>query len=328
MDISIVVPLLNEEESIQELYDWIARVMRSNHFSYEIIFVDDGSDDGSWDIISDLSRKHSEVKALKFQLNYGKSQALNAAFKEVCGDVVITMDADLQDNPEEIPDLFRMIQEEGYDLVSGWKKKRYDSKIRKNLPSKLFNAAARKTSGLKLHDFNCGLKAYKMEVVKNVDVYGEMHRYIPVLAKNAGFNKIGEKVVQHQARKYGSTKFGIDRFINGYLDLITINFLARFGKRPMHLFGLLGTLMFLLGFGASLYIGVMKLLKLYWKEPTILVTDNPWFYIALSCMIIGSQFFLAGFLGELILRSKEKPNRYKIQETLNLSLGEGSESRK
>ena len=328
MDISIVVPLLNEEESIQELYDWIARVMRSNHFSYEIIFVDDGSDDGSWDVICDLSRKHPEVKALKFQLNYGKSQALNAAFKEVNGEVVITMDADLQDNPEEIPELVRMIREEDYDLVSGWKKKRYDSKIRKNLPSKLFNAAARKTSGLKLHDFNCGLKAYKMEVVKNVDVYGEMHRYIPVLAKNAGFSKIGEKVVEHQARKYGTTKFGMDRFINGFLDLITINFLARFGKRPMHLFGLLGTLMFVLGFAASLYIGIMKLLKLYWKEPTILVTDNPWFYIALSCMIIGSQFFLAGFLGELILRSKEKPNRYKIRETLNLSLGQGSKSLK
>jgi len=328
MDISIVVPLLNEEESIQELYDWIARVMRSNHFSYEIIFVDDGSEDGSWERISELSRNHPEVKALKFHLNYGKSQALNAAFKEVNGDVVITMDADLQDNPEEIPELVRMIREENYDLVSGWKKKRYDSKIRKNLPSKLFNAAARKTSGLKLHDFNCGLKAYRTEVVKNVDVYGEMHRYIPVLAKNAGFNKIGEKVVQHQARKYGTTKFGMDRFINGFLDLITINFLARFGKRPMHLFGLLGTLMFVLGFAASLYIGVMKLLKLYWKEPAILVTDNPWFYIALSCMIIGSQFFLAGFLGELILRSKEKPNRYKIRETLNLSLGADGKSPK
>ena len=328
MDISIVVPLLNEEESIQELYDWIARVMRSNHFSYEIIFVDDGSEDGSWERISELSRNHPEVKALKFHLNYGKSQALNAAFKEVNGDVVITMDADLQDNPEEIPELVRMIREENYDLVSGWKKKRYDSKIRKNLPSKLFNAAARKTSGLKLHDFNCGLKAYRTEVVKNVDVYGEMHRYIPVLAKNAGFSKIGEKVVQHQARKYGTTKFGMDRFINGFLDLITINFLARFGKRPMHLFGLLGTLMFVLGFAASLYIGVMKLLKLYWKEPAILVTDNPWFYIALSCMIIGSQFFLAGFLGELILRSKEKPNRYKIRETLNLSLGADGKSPK
>ena len=318
MDISIVVPLLNEEESIQELYDWIAKVMQSNHFSYEILFIDDGSDDGSWDIIKDLSESHPEVKALKFHINYGKSQALNAAFKEANGDVVITMDADLQDNPEEIPELFRLIKEDGYDLVSGWKKKRYDSKIRKNLPSKLFNAAARKTSGLKLHDFNCGLKAYRNEVVKNVDVYGEMHRYIPVLAKNAGFSNIGEKVVLHQARKYGSTKFGMDRFINGFLDLITINFLSRFGKRPMHLFGLLGSLMFLLGFIAALYIGITKLIKLYNHEPTILVTDNPWFYIALICMVIGSQFFLAGFLGELILRSKRKTKRYEISESLNL----------
>jgi glycosyltransferase involved in cell wall biosynthesis len=318
MDISIVVPLLNEEESIPELYDWIADVMRSNRFSYEIIFVDDGSDDGSWELISELSRKHGEVKAMRFHLNYGKSQALNAAFREAQGEVVITMDADLQDNPEEIPELFRMVKEEGYDLVSGWKKKRYDSKIRKNLPSKLFNAAARKTSGLKLHDFNCGLKAYKLDVVKNVDVYGEMHRYIPVLAKNAGFNKIGEKVVQHQARKYGSTKFGMDRFIHGFLDLITINFLSRFGKRPMHLFGLLGTLMFVLGFGSALYIGITKLIKLYNGEPAILVTDNPWFYIALSSMIIGAQFFLAGFLGELILRSKERPSRYKISDRINL----------
>lgn len=318
MDLSIVVPLLNEEESIQELYDWIAAVMRSNRFSYEIIFVDDGSDDGSWKLIEDLAQKHPEVKGMRFHLNYGKSQALNAAFKEVNGDVVITMDADLQDNPEEIPELYRMVKEEGYDLVSGWKKKRYDSKIRKNLPSKLFNAAARKTSGLKLHDFNCGLKAYKAEVIRNVDVYGEMHRYIPVLAKNAGYSRIGEKVVQHQARKYGSTKFGMDRFIHGFLDLITINFLSRFGKRPMHLFGLLGTLMFVLGLGSALYIGVTKLVKLYNGEPAILVTDNPWFYIALSCMVIGSQLFLAGFVGELILRSKEKPSRYKISERLNL----------
>lgn len=318
MDLSVVIPLLNEEESIQELYDWIARVMQSNRFSYEIIFVDDGSDDGSWEIIRDLSEKHAEVRAIRFQLNYGKSQALNAAFKEVEGDVVITMDADLQDNPEEIPKLYQMVKEEGYDLVSGWKKKRFDSKIRKNLPSKLFNAAARKTSGLKLHDFNCGLKAYRLEVIKNVDVYGEMHRYIPVLAKNAGFSRIGEKVVQHQARKYGSTKFGMDRFIHGFLDLITINFLSRFGKRPMHLFGLLGTLMFILGFASALYIGITKLVKLYNGDPTILVTDNPWFYIALSSMIIGSQFFLAGFIGELVLRSKGRPKRYKISDKLNL----------
>lgn len=318
MDISIVVPLLNEEESLQELHDWIVKVMQSNHFSYEILFVDDGSQDNSWNKITELSSSNNAVKGLRFQKNYGKSQALNAAFKETQGEVVITMDADLQDSPDEIPELYNLISEEGFDLVSGWKKKRYDSKIRKNLPSKLFNAAARKTSGLKLHDFNCGLKAYKNEVVKSVDVYGEMHRYIPVLAKNAGFGNIGEKVVIHQARKYGATKFGMDRFINGFLDLITINFLTKFGKRPMHLFGLLGTLVFILGFISSLVIGISKLIKLYQKEPTILVTDNPWFYIALTCMILGSQLFLAGFLGELILRSKRKSQRYSIREKLNL----------
>ncbi|UCE94101.1 MAG: glycosyltransferase family 2 protein [Flavobacteriaceae bacterium] len=318
MDISIVVPLLNEEESLQELHDWIVKVMQSNHFSYEILFVDDGSQDNSWNKITELSSANDAVKGLRFQKNYGKSQALNAAFKETQGEVVITMDADLQDSPDEIPELYNLISEEGFDLVSGWKKKRYDSKIRKNLPSKLFNAAARKTSGLKLHDFNCGLKAYKNEVVKSVDVYGEMHRYIPVLAKNAGFGNIGEKVVIHQARKYGATKFGMDRFINGFLDLITINFLTKFGKRPMHLFGLLGTLVFILGFISSLVIGISKLIKLYQREPTILVTDNPWFYIALTSMILGSQLFLAGFLGELILRSKRKSQRYSIREKLNL----------
>ncbi len=318
MDISIVIPLLNEEESLQELHDWIAKTMQSNRFSYEIIFIDDGSDDGSWNLIEHLSASNQAVKGIRFQRNYGKSQALNAAFKEVSGDVVITMDADLQDSPDEIPELFRMIKEEDYDLISGWKKKRYDSKIRKNLPSKLFNAAARKTSGLSLHDFNCGLKAYKKDVVKNVDVYGEMHRYIPVLAKNAGFKRIGEKVVIHQARKYGSTKFGMDRFINGFLDLITINFLTKFGKRPMHLFGLLGTIVFIIGFLSSVFIGVSKLVKLYQQKPTILITDNPWFYIALTCMILGSQLFLAGFLGELILRSKRKPKRYSVSDRLNL----------
>lgn len=318
MDISLVVPLLNEEESLQELHDWIAKVMQSNRFSYEILFVDDGSQDNSWKKISELASKNSAVKGIRFQKNYGKSQALNAAFKEAEGKVVITMDADLQDSPDEIPELYKLVSEDGFDLVSGWKKKRYDSKIRKNLPSKLFNAAARRTSGLKLHDFNCGLKAYKNEVVKSVDVYGEMHRYIPVLAKNAGFSNIGEKVVLHQARKYGTTKFGMDRFINGFLDLITINFLTKFGKRPMHLFGLLGTLVFILGFIASLYIGITKLIKLYNQEPTILVTDNPWFYIALTCMILGSQLFLAGFLGELILRSKRNPQRYSIREKLNM----------
>jgi len=319
MDISIVVPLLNEEESLQELHDWIANVMQSNRFSYEILFIDDGSNDGSWALIKALSKSNEAVKGIRFQRNYGKSQALNAAFKEVSGDVVITMDADLQDSPDEIPDLFNMVKNEDFDLISGWKKKRYDSKIRKNLPSKLFNAAARKTSGLTLHDFNCGLKAYKNDVVKNVDVYGEMHRYIPVLAKNAGFQKIGEKVVIHQARKYGTTKFGMDRFINGFLDLITINFLTKFGKRPMHLFGLLGTIVFAIGFLSSIIIGVSKLIKLYQQKPTILITDNPWFFIALTCMILGSQLFLAGFLGELILRSKRKQKRYAVSDKLNLS---------
>lgn len=318
MDISVVIPLLNEEESLKELHDWIVKVMQSNHFSYEILFIDDGSNDSSWKIIEDLALQNPNVKGLKFQVNYGKSQALNAAFKEVNGDVVITMDADLQDNPDEIPELYDLIIKQDHDLISGWKKKRYDSKIRKNIPSKLFNAVARKTSGLHLHDFNCGLKAYKNEVVKNIDVNGEMHRYIPVLAKNAGFSKIDEKVVQHQARKYGTTKFGMDRFINGFLDLITISFLTKYGKRPMHLFGLLGTLMFVLGFFASLFIGISKLTMLYNHQPTILVTDNPWFYIALTSMILGSQLFLAGFIGELILRTKRDEGRYTISKKLNL----------
>ena len=318
MDISVVIPLLNEEESLQELHDWIVKVMQSNGYSYEIIFIDDGSTDNSWKIIEELSQKNQNIKGLKFQINYGKSQALNAAFKEAKGDVVITMDADLQDNPEEIPDLFDLITKEDHDLISGWKKKRYDSKIRKNIPSKLFNSVARKTSGLHLHDFNCGLKAYKNEVIKNIDVNGEMHRYIPVLAKNAGFTKIDEKVVQHQARKYGTTKFGMDRFINGFLDLITINFLTKYGKRPMHLFGLLGTFMFAIGFMLSLFIGIFKLIKLYTNEPAILITNNPWFYIALVAMILGSQLFLAGFIGELILRSKRDETRYTISDKVNM----------
>ncbi len=318
MDISVVIPLLNEEESLNELHDWIVKVMQSNRYSYEILFIDDGSTDRSWEVIEELSRKNPHVKGIKFQINYGKSQALNAAFKEAQGEVVITMDADLQDSPDEIPELFDLITKENKDMISGWKKKRYDSKIRKNIPSKFFNAAARRTSGVQLHDFNCGLKAYKNEVIKNIDVYGEMHRYIPVLAKNAGFSKIDEKVVQHQARKYGTTKFGIDRFINGFLDLITINFLSKFGKRPMHLFGLLGTFVFAIGFLASLFIGISKLVKLYQREPTILITDNPWFYIALASMILGSQLFLAGFLGELILRSKHNEKRYSISKQINL----------
>ncbi|AOW19231.1 glycosyltransferase family 2 protein [Urechidicola croceus] len=319
MNISVVIPLLNEDESLKELYDWIVRVVQSNHYSYEILFIDDGSTDNSWNIIEQLSQKDTNVKGIRFQTNYGKSQALNAGFKAAKGEVIITMDADLQDSPDEIPELYDLITKDGYDLISGWKKKRYDSKIRKNIPSKLFNWAARKTSDLKLHDFNCGLKAYSNEVVKNVDVYGEMHRYIPVLAKNAGFTKIDEKVVQHQARKYGTTKFGMDRFINGFLDLITIWFLSKFGKRPMHLFGLLGTFMFLIGFLSALYIGTSKLLKVYYFHiPTRLITENPWFYIALTTMILGTLFFLSGFLGELILRSKRNGNLYNISNKINL----------
>ncbi|WP_424494214.1 glycosyltransferase family 2 protein [Salinimicrobium sp. GXAS 041] len=315
MQLSIVIPLLNEEESLKELYDWIASVMRSNSFSYEIIFIDDGSTDDSWKIIQEISQKDGFVKGVKFNRNYGKSQALHVGFEKAQGDVIITMDADLQDNPEEIPELYDLITKENYDLISGWKKKRYDSVLSKNLPSKLFNAAARKTSGLKLHDFNCGLKAYKKRVVKNIDVYGEMHRYIPVLAKNAGYSRINEKVVKHQARKYGKTKFGVERFINGFLDLITIWFLSKFGKRPMHLFGALGILMFVLGFLAAAWIGATKLYKLHHGLPNILVTNNPWFYISLVTMIIGTLFFLTGFLGELILRSSREKERYRISQT-------------
>ncbi len=316
MNISVVIPLLNEQDSLTELHDWIARVMQSNHFSYEIIFIDDGSTDDSWQVISRLSSENHQVKGIRFFKNFGKSQALHAGFEKVTGNVIITMDADLQDNPDEIPELYNMIVKDGLDLVSGWKKKRYDAILSKNLPSKLFNWAARRTSGVKLHDFNCGLKAYKLEVVKNIDVNGEMHRYIPVLSKNAGFTKIGEKVVQHQARKYGETKFGINRFIHGFLDLITIWFLSRFGKRPMHLFGALGVIMFALGFGFALYLGIDKL----FLNPTgRLITQRPQFYIALSTMIIGTQFFIAGFLGEIVLRSKQDKNRYAVREALNFT---------
>lgn len=315
MNISIIIPLLNEEESLSELYNWIYKVLSINHFSYEIIFVDDGSTDNSWLKIKELSQKDENVKGIRFFKNYGKSQALNAGFKKAKGDVIITMDADLQDSPEEIPALYQMITNEGYDLVSGWKKKRYDSKLTKNLPSKLFNWAARKTSGLHLHDFNCGLKAYRKEVVKNIDVSGEMHRYIPVLAKNAGFQRITEKIVQHQARKYGQTKFGMSRFINGFLDLLTISFISNFGKRPMHFFGALGVVMFLIGFGFSVYLGLDKLLINPHKR---LISNRPEFYIALTTMIIGTQFFIAGFLGEIILRTKNKEKRYKIKEKTNV----------
>lgn len=318
MNISIVIPLLNEAESLQELHDWIVKVMEREGYSYEILFIDDGSTDSSWKVLELLAAKNPYVKALHFHTNYGKSQALHAGFARAEGDVVITMDADLQDNPEEIPDLYRMIVDEKYDLVSGWKKKRYDSVIAKNLPSKLFNWAARRTSGVKLNDFNCGLKAYKQSVVKNIEVSGEMHRYIPVLAKNAGYGRIGEKVVRHQARKYGETKFGMERFINGFLDLITIWFLSRFGKRPMHLFGALGSLMFVIGFLAAGFIGINKLIRLYSNKPTILVTDNPWFYISLATMVIGTQLFLAGFLGEIILRTRPNSERYTISKTVNL----------
>ena len=316
MNISVVIPLLNEKDSLQELHDWIAKVMQSNHFSYEIIFIDDGSTDDSWHTITQLSEKNPHIKGIRFLANFGKSQALHAGFEKAQGEVVITMDADLQDNPEEIPDLCNMILHENYDMVSGWKKKRYDSVLTKNLPSKLFNWAARKTSGVKLNDFNCGLKAYKLNVVKNIDVNGEMHRYIPVLAKNAGFSKIGEKIVKHQARKYGETKFGIDRFIHGFLDLITIWFLSRFGKRPMHLFGALGVLMFAIGFMFALYLGIDKL---FLNKGGRLITERPQFYLSLATMIIGTQFFVAGFLGEIMLRSKQDKKRYLIKESINLN---------
>ncbi|MGB1314280.1 glycosyltransferase family 2 protein [Bizionia paragorgiae] len=314
MNISVVIPLLNEKESLKELYDWIAKVMQSNHFSYEIIFIDDGSTDGSWQQIETLSKHDANVKGIRFLKNFGKSQALHAGFAKAKGEVVITMDADLQDNPEEIPELYKMIVNDNFDLVSGWKKKRYDNKLTKNLPSKLFNWAARKTSGVKLNDFNCGLKAYHNNVVKHINVNGEMHRYIPVLAKNAGFLKIGEKVVQHQARKYGETKFGMDRFVNGFLDLITIWFISRFGKRPMHLFGALGVIMFAIGLSFAVYLGVDKL---FFHPYGRLITQRPQFYISLVTMIIGSQFFVAGFLGEIILRNTPDKKRYLVKKELN-----------
>ncbi len=312
MDLSIVIPLLNEEESIPELHTWITQVMQAHGYSYELIFIDDGSTDDSWNIITAIANKDSHVKALRFLTNYGKSQALHAGFKRAQGNVIITMDADLQDNPEEIPQLYNMITQEGFDLVSGWKKKRYDAKLTKNLPSKLFNWAARKTSGVKLNDFNCGLKAYRNDVVKSIHVSGEMHRYIPVLAKSAGFNNIGEKVVQHQARKYGQTKFGIERFMRGFLDLITISFLSKFGKRPMHLFGAWGVFMFFIGFCFAAYLGIDKL----FLNPTgRLITQRPQFYIALTAMILGTQLFVAGFLGELIHKNNQGQQNYIIKET-------------
>ena len=316
MDISVVVPLYNEEESLPELFAWIQRVMTQNNFSYEVIFVNDGSTDRSWQVIEELAAQNDTVKGIKFRRNHGKSPALYCGFKRAQGNVVITMDADLQDSPDEIPELYRMITEDGYDLVSGYKKKRYDP-LSKTLPTKLFNATARKVSGIKnLHDFNCGLKAYRKEVIKNIEVYGEMHRYIPYLAKNAGFNKIGEKVVQHQARKYGVTKFGLNRFVNGYLDLISLWFLSKFGVQPMHIFGFLGSLMFILGFLAVVCVGGHKLYAMYSGQPYILVTDSPYFYLALTTMILGTQLFLAGFLGELIARNSSERNKYQIEKEL------------
>ena len=314
MDISVIVPLYNEEESLPELYAWIERVMKAHNYSFEVIFVNDGSTDTSWEVIQRLSKESENVKGIKFRRNYGKSPALYCGFKEAKGKVVITMDADLQDSPDEIPELYKMVTEDGYDLVSGYKQKRYDP-LSKTIPTKLFNATARKISGIKnLHDFNCGLKAYRSEVVKNIEVYGEMHRYIPYLAKNAGFDKIGEKVVHHQARKYGTSKFGLNRFFNGYLDLITLWFLSNFGKKPMHVFGFLGTIMFLIGFISAFILGADKLWCLAHGIQQRLVTDSPYFYISLTMM--GTQLFLTGFVGDLISRSSSARNDYQIEEEI------------
>ena len=316
MNISVVIPLYNEEESLVKLHDWIARVMLENEFSYEIIFVDDGSTDSSWEVIETIRSKSEHVKGIKFRNNYGKSAALFCGFKIAKGDVVITMDADLQDSPDEIPELYKMITKDDYDLVSGWKKKRYDSKLTKNIPSKIYNATARMVTGLKLHDMNCGLKAYKNEVVKNIEVYGEMHRYIPYLAKNAGFTKIGEKVVVHRKREFGTTKFGLNRFVNGYLDLMTVWFLHKFGRKPMHFFGLYGSLMFIIGFISILIVGGVKLHAILNNARAILVTDSPYFYISLVAMILGAQLFMTGFLGEIIARNSSERNTYHIEKEI------------
>ena len=316
MDISLVIPLYNEAESIPELFSWIQKVMTANNYSYEVIFINDGSTDHSWNIVKDLQSKHPEVKGIKFRRNYGKSPALYCGFKKAEGEVVITMDADLQDSPEEIPGLYAMIMNGDYDLVSGWKKKRFDGKFTKNIPSKIYNATARRITGLKLHDMNCGLKAYRKVVIKNIEVYGEMHRYIPFLAKNAGFTRIGEKVVKHQKRLYGETKFGMNRFVNGYLDLITLWFLNKFGKKPMHFFGLFGSLMFIIGLIAVIAVGVVKLSALAQGIPSRLVTELPYFYLSLTCMILGVLLFLTGFLGELIARNAPERNNYIIEENV------------
>lgn len=313
MDISLVIPLLNEAESLPELAAWIEKVMDENHYTYEVIFVDDGSTDDSWEVIQELRAKNPHIKGIKFQRNYGKSAGLNEGFRAASGDVVITMDADLQDSPDEIPELRRMILEDKYDLVSGWKKKRYDNKLTKNLPSKVFNAAARSMSKIKLHDFNCGLKAYRNKVVKCIEVYGEMHRYVPVLAKWSGFKKIGEKVVEHRARKYGVSKFGWRRFINGFLDLLTIFFMGKFGKRPMHFFGLWGTIFFLIGFAFAVYLVVSKIIDFSYP-----ITNRPGFYLAMTAIIIGIQLFLAGFIGELVSRNASGRNAYLVEEKAGL----------
>lgn len=313
MDLSIVIPLLDEAESLPELTAWIERVMHENSYSYEVIFVDDGSRDNSWEVIEKLRAGNPAIKGIKFQRNYGKSAGLNEAFRAASGEVIITMDADLQDSPDEIPELRRMITEEGYDMVSGWKKKRYDNTFTKNIPSKFFNAVTRRMSGIKLHDFNCGLKAYHKKVVKSIEVYGEMHRYIPVLAKWAGFRKIGEKVVEHRARKYGSSKFGWQRFINGFLDLLSISFVGKFSKRPMHFFGLWGTLFFLTGLGIAVYLVISKII-----DSQFALTNRPGFYMALTSLIIGMQLFLAGFLGELISRNASGRNTYLIETKTGL----------
>ena len=317
MNLSIIVPLLNEEESLEELFTRIDQVCRDNKLSYEVWFIDDGSTDLSWSIIENMKIQHPQIHGIKFSKNYGKSQALHAAFEKVNGDVIITMDADLQDFPEEIPELYEMVTTGNYDIVSGWKKKRFDNVMTKNIPSKLFNAAARKVSGVSLHDFNCGLKAYKKQVVKSIDVYGDMHRYIPVLAANAGFRNITEKPVQHQARPYGTSKFGTERFVRGFLDLVTLWFVSRFGGRPMHFFGAAGTLMFIIGFLSAIWLGVSKLIDVYvFKIYGNLIADNPWFFIALTMMILGSLLFVAGFLGELIIRSNREHKNYHIEEMI------------
>ncbi len=316
MDISVIIPLYNEEESLPELYAWIERVMKENNFSYEVVFVNDGSTDHSWDVIEELRKKSNNVKGIKFRRNYGKSPALYCGFETAEGDVVITMDADLQDSPDEIPGLYKMIKEDGYDLVSGYKQKRYDP-LSKTIPTKLFNATARKISGIhNLHDFNCGLKAYRKEVVKNIEVYGEMHRYIPYLAKNAGFDKIGEKVVHHQARKYGKSKFGLNRFFNGYLDLLTLWFLSNFGKKPMHVFGFLGSIVFFIGFLSLIFLGIDKIIDLHEGVYGHLVAQSAWFYIALTAVLLGTQLFLAGFIGDLVSRQSPRRNDYQIEKIL------------